>query len=113
MTHCAALTLLYAALAVCAAGAAFTCAPGDDPVQCAALGALFAATDGPTSWGTSPVASLGGAGSPTMATPFFSYYSNWQFNLTVATTNANYNVLRARPRAASRAALCAHVQNGN
>jgi hypothetical protein len=61
----------------------------------------------PASWGTSPVASLGGAGSPTVATPFFSYYANWQFNTTVATTNANFNVLRARPRAASRAALCA------
>ena len=47
---------------------------------------------------TSPTA-LGPAGSPSARGLFFSYYSNWQFNLTTSAyppiNNKNYVVLRA------------------
>ncbi len=67
-THCAAL--LCAALAVRAAGAAFICAPSDNPVQCASLGALFAATDGP-GWGNNTGWSAAAAGTPTSYCQFY------------------------------------------
>ncbi len=52
------------AAAVRCARAAFTCAAGDDPVQCAALGDLYAATNG-AAWGDAPGWSAAAAGVPT------------------------------------------------
>lgn len=46
---------------------------------------------------TTSASLLGVAGSPSVRTLFFSYYSNWQFVSGSNTlTNSNFNVLRAR-----------------
>jgi hypothetical protein len=67
----------------------------------AAAAQLVASAGGvalPSSWSTTtPVSALGVAGAPNVATPFFSYHSNFQFMPVSDPSNQNFNVLRARP----------------
>ena len=71
-------------------------------VAALALVASAAAVATPTTtvWSGASTAQ-GVAGSPTARTPFFSYYSNWQFNVSTsaypALNNQNYNMIRASP----------------
>lgn len=64
-----------------------------------ALASAVVPSPAPTAVGytsSTSTSSLGVAGSPSVRTLYFSYYSNWQFVSGDNTlTNANFNVLRA------------------
>ncbi len=71
---------------------AFTCASGDDPVQCGALGDLYAATNGAT-WSNDDGWSAAAAGTPTSYCQFYSVTCEGQAVTSVCVVGA---------------ALCAH-----